>query len=337
MASETVSVIVLTYNRKRLLQDCLDSLIAQTSTGDGLEILVADDGSNDGTEKLVAAYSAAHPNIKWLSHKHQGISATRNLGIRAARGEIIAIVADDYIIDQSYIRVILDFFRSYPHALVVRFKIVASRDDLGSRISHYYYDVSTRRRLHDQIVEKPRGRFASLRASFRKMPDLDEEITTRHELEASGAAAFRRCVFDQVGLFDESLLRAEDTDLTLRLRERGIAVYYNPYLHIRHQYERLMLDTVRKSFESGWSRYHYFRKHAITPHVADGSLKSKLAIKLATLLNALRHLETFSQFVVYAPFLVIFEGANKIGFLCAWIFSRRVFGGNKPAPSNVEY
>jgi GT2 family glycosyltransferase len=334
MAAETVSIIVLTYNRKRLLKDCLDSLLEQNSTGDGLEILVADDGSDDGTEKFVAGYSAAHANIKWLSHKHQGISATRNMGIRAAQGEIIAIVADDYILDRSYIQVILEFFRSHSDALVVRFKIVASRDDLGSRISHYYYDVSMRRRLYNQSLEKPSGWFATLRAFFQKMPALHEEITTQHELEASGAAAFHRSVFDQVGLFDENLLRAEDSDLTLRLRARGIEVYYHPYLHIQHQYERLMLDTVRKSFESGWSRYHYFRKHAITPHFADGSLKSKLAVKLGTLLNALRHLETFSQFVIYAPFLVIFEGANKLGFLCAWICSSRA--GNKPASSNVE-
>src|SRR5579871_4365920 len=150
MAAETVSIIVLTYNRKWLLKDCLDSLLEQNSTGDGLEILVADDGSDDGTEKFVSGYSAAHANIKWLSHSHQGISATRNMGIRAAQGEIIAIVADDYILDRSYIQVILEFFRSHSDALVVRFKIVASRNDLGSRISHYYYDVSMRRRLYNQ-------------------------------------------------------------------------------------------------------------------------------------------------------------------------------------------
>ena len=60
MAAATVSVIILTYNRKRLLKDCLDSLLAQTSTGDEPEILVADDGSDDGTAQLVAEIGRAH-------------------------------------------------------------------------------------------------------------------------------------------------------------------------------------------------------------------------------------------------------------------------------------
>ena len=98
MATETISVIILTYNRKRLLKDCLDSLLWQSVPGDEVELLVADDGSDDGTEELVARYRAVHPNIRYLHHPHQGISATRNLGIRAATGEFIAIVADDYIL-----------------------------------------------------------------------------------------------------------------------------------------------------------------------------------------------------------------------------------------------
>ncbi len=336
MAPETISVIVLTYNRKRLLPNCLDSLLRQSTSGGGLEVLVADDGSDDGTGELVARYSAAHANIKWLYHNHRGIAATRNMGIRAARGEIIAIVADDYILDRNYIQVVLDFFRSHPDALVVRFKIVASRDDLGSRISHFYYDVSMRRRLYNQPLEKPHGWFGTLRTSFRKMPLQNEKITARHELEASGAAAFRRSVFDQVGLFDENLARGEDSDLTLRLRARGIDVYYYPHLHVQHQYERFMLDTICKSFQSGWSLYHYFRKHPITPRVLDGSLESLLMLKFGALLGALCHVETFAQFVIYAPFMVIFEAANKLGFLCAWIFSRHGIGKERAAPPNPE-
>jgi glycosyltransferase involved in cell wall biosynthesis len=335
MASETISIVVLTYNRKRLLQNCLDSLLAQTSWGDGLEVLVADDGSDDGTGDLVARYSAAHASIKWLYHEHQGISATRNMGIQAARGEIITIVADDYILDPNHIQIVLEFFRSHPDALIVRFKIVASRNDLGSRISHYYYDVSMRRRLYNQPLERPTGRLGSLSALFRRMSQQTEEITTRHELEASGAAAFRRRVFDQVGLFDEHLVRGEDSDLTQRLRARGIDVYYFPYLHVRHQYERFMLDTIRKSFETGWGRYHYLHKHAITPRVLDWSAESILFLKFKVLLNALLHFETITQLVIYSPFMVIFEATNKLGYLCAWLFSRRGLGREKAKPPNA--
>ena len=88
MPSESISVVVLTYNRKSLLKDCLDSLLAQTCAGAGVEILVADDGSTDGTGELIEGYCRAHSNVRWLHHQHSGISATRNLGIKAARGEM---------------------------------------------------------------------------------------------------------------------------------------------------------------------------------------------------------------------------------------------------------
>jgi glycosyltransferase involved in cell wall biosynthesis len=322
VATETISVIILTYNRKRLLKGCLDSLLWQSVPGDEVELLVADDGSDDGTDELVARYRAVHPNIKYLHHPHQGISATRNLGIRAATGEFIAIVADDYILDRDYLKVILEFFRAHPEARVVRFRIVASRNDFGSRVSHFYYDASMRGRLHNRRFENPKGLLRGMRSGLHKPAAEAEPITVQRGVEASGAAAFRRNVFDQVGLFDENLARGEDTDLTLRLHNHNIEVYYNPQLQIQHQYERLMLDTIRKCFESGWSRYYFYRKHCVAPYEMDRRWKTRVSAKFGTLLNALRHLETPRQFLIYGPFLVFFEIANKAGFLCAVLDSK---------------
>ncbi len=256
--------------------------------------------------------------IRHLYHPHAGISATRNLGIGAATGDFIAIVADDYLLPANYVLTILDFFRERPEAQVVRFKIVGSGRDLGSRISHFYYDVSMRRRIHDELAGNAAD-FTTLKSLFRKMPMRPEEITTRHELEASGAAAFRREVFDQVGLFDENLARGEDTDLTVRLRAQHIEVYYNPHVAVEHRYEPLMLDTLRKCFESGWSRYLYNRKHAPNPNGKDWKINTPAMARFGTLLNALRHLETPGQFALYAPFMVLFEGVNKLGYGCAWM------------------
>ncbi len=321
VATETISVIVLTYNRKRLLKDCLDSLLQQSETGDGLEILVADDGSEDGTNELIARHYCAVSNIKYLHHQHRGISATRNMGLRAATGEIVAIVADDYILDRDYVKVILEFFRSHPEASVIRFRIVPSRNDLGSRVSHFYYDASMRGRLHNHSVEHTRRSLKSAPTGLQKPLVKNEEIMVENGVEASGAAAFRRDVFERVGFFDENLARAEDTDWTLRMRAYGIDIYYNPNLPIQHQYDRWMLDTIRKSFESGWSRYCYYRKHRITPIEAERNWKTWCSAKFGTLLTALRHLETPKQ-LLYFPFLIFFEGANKLGFVCAWMFSQ---------------
>ena len=132
---------------------------------------------------LARRYAASHPQVRHLRHAHRGIAATRNLGIRAARGDLIAIVADDYLLDRSYAQTVADFFGDHPEASVVRFRVVAAGADPGSRISHTYYEASMRRRLNPALAEEGKRWRDILAMAFRRMPEPAEEITTRHDLE----------------------------------------------------------------------------------------------------------------------------------------------------------
>jgi glycosyltransferase involved in cell wall biosynthesis len=326
MARENISIVVLTYNRKRLLCDCLQSLLAQTYPPDKLEILVSDDGSRDGTRELVERLQAEHaPRLKYLHQPHRGIAAARNNGIVHATAEIVAIVADDYILDSDYATTIAQFFHQHPDAKVVRFKVIAARNDLGSRISHFYFDVSVRRRLSpvaDSIARNWSERIAQV---WQKIPPFEETITTRHNLEAAGAAAFRREVFARAGLFDESLQRAEDTDMTKRLRELGIAVYYYPYQRIKHQYNPFLLDTLHKCFYTGFNRYKFYQKHEFSSDNGRGVLKTIILHKIGMILDALwrsRQAKSTLKVLLYLPFMLLFEATNKLGFLCSVFRSR---------------
>ena len=68
--------------------------------------------------------------------------------------ELIAIVADDYVLAPDYVRTILRFFEERPHAAIVRFKIVVYREDIFSRISHFYYEMSFINRLLPRLGAK---------------------------------------------------------------------------------------------------------------------------------------------------------------------------------------
>jgi len=325
LAHEKLSIIVLTYNRKRLLRDCLRSLLAQTYPREKLEILVSDDGSHDGTRELVECLQTQHAHLKYFHQPHKGIPAARNNGIVHATGEIVAIVADDYILDSTYATTIAEFFHRHPEAMVVRFKVIAARNDLGSRISHFYFDVSVRRRLSpiaDSIARNWRERIAQV---WQKTPPFEETITTRHNLEAAGAAAFRHEVFALVGLFDESLQRAEDTDMTKRLRELGIEVYYYPYQHIKHQYRPFLLDTLYKCFHTGFNRYKLYQKHELSADNGHSVAKTIIFHKIGMVLDALwraRQAESTVKVLFYLPFMLLFEAANKLGFLFSFLSSR---------------
>ena len=322
---ERLSIVVLTYNRKPLLADCLNSLLAQTYSRDKLEIIVINDGSLDGTDELAREVMSAHEHVRYFYQSHKGIPATRNHGITKATGDIIAIVADDYILAPDYAETVMTFFRQNPDAAVVRFKVVPSRFDLGSRISHFYFDLSVRRRLYEAANPPPLGWKKHIKRLLQKMSMPDEKITTRHGLEAAGAAAFRREVFSKVGSFDESLKRAEDTDMTKRLSSIGIPVYYFPHHHIRHQYSPFLLDTIYKCFYTGFNRYKYYQKHGELAERKYGVIKALLVMKLNFMLNILwraRQTTSARECLLFLPFIVLFEVVNKLGFLSSWLLSK---------------
>lgn len=93
-----VSVITIFLNAERFIQEAIDSVFAQTY--DLWELLLVDDGSTDGSTALALRLAAQHPDrvryLRHLDHRNLGMSASRNLGIRSARGEYVAFLdADD--------------------------------------------------------------------------------------------------------------------------------------------------------------------------------------------------------------------------------------------------
>jgi GT2 family glycosyltransferase len=211
--------------------------------------------------------------------------------------------------------------------------------NLGSRISHCYYDTSVTRRLvpASKAVVTDNRWTQVIRMAFEKTPAVEEKITTDHQLEASGAAAFRREGFDRVGLFNESYARAEDSELTARLKVLGILVYYCPHPRVRHQYDCIPLDTLCKCFLTGYSRFRYYQKHPPASVRDHGVVTQLIMMKLVAIVGALRRArqaETVLGFLFYLPFMLLFEAANKVGFVCGWIAShKRTAGAGTPACS----
>jgi heptose III glucuronosyltransferase len=100
-ANLTLSVIIPAFNAAEFLPQCLDSLLAQQSTE--MEIIVIDDGSTDATAEILKGYCAFYQNIRVITQMNRGVSAARNAGLMAARGEFIAFVdADDSVVIAAY-------------------------------------------------------------------------------------------------------------------------------------------------------------------------------------------------------------------------------------------
>lgn len=90
----TYSIIVPVYNAEKYLESCLESVLEQRS-GSAYELILVDDGSKDTSSEICDRYAAQYPNIKAIHQINQGVSAARNAGIDAAKGQYVLFLDSD--------------------------------------------------------------------------------------------------------------------------------------------------------------------------------------------------------------------------------------------------
>lgn len=214
-AVERVCVIVPNFNGARQLPACLDALARQTRLPD--EVIVVDNGSRDGSAEMARSHLIA-PSIITLA-ENMGFAAAANAGIRAADATYVAFLNNDAVAE--------------PRWLEEAIKALAVHQDL-SGVASLMLQLG-RRDLADNAGDSlgpdgrpvPRGR--DRRASGHGAPVLVPSV-------CGGAAVFRRRVFDEMGLFEESFFAyLEDLDFGLRCCLAGHDFLFCPASVVFHQ------------------------------------------------------------------------------------------------------
>ena len=216
-----LSVILCTYNRERYLYNVLHSLAAGTCRD--YEIVLVNNNSTDGTEAECRRFQTDHPDVafRYCIENQQGLSYARNRGIQESQGEVLVYVDDDALVNPEYLQTYADFFRQHPEAMAAGGPILPQYDGCEEPhwMSHYTRQLVTGKLdLGSREREFPNGAFPG-----------------------GGNAAYRKEVFDQVGLFNvelgrkgNSLIGAEEKDLFDKMTSRGIRFYYLPTAILYH-------------------------------------------------------------------------------------------------------
>lgn len=97
-----ISIIIPSYNEKKVLRGCIESLREQTLNDP--EIIVVDDGSTDGTLDLLKNLKRSLPNFKFIRQSHLGAGAARNAGAKLSKGEILVFVDADMTFDKDFLK-----------------------------------------------------------------------------------------------------------------------------------------------------------------------------------------------------------------------------------------
>jgi glycosyltransferase involved in cell wall biosynthesis len=187
----TVSVIIPTHNRAKLIGKAIKSVLNQTYQD--FEIIIVDDGSTDNTEETVKSFN--NFKIRYISHSNnRGISAARNTGIRASRGKYIALLDSD---DEWL-----------PEKLDQQIKVFQNASSEVGVVCSWSYNIDEK------------GNYISKRCLPKKDGYIYEDLLSTDPISVPTVLIRKEC-FHRVGLFDNLLNAQQDWDMWIR-----IAKYY---------------------------------------------------------------------------------------------------------------
>jgi GT2 family glycosyltransferase len=213
-----VSVIVLNYNGRKWLVDCLESLLSQQNAP-AFEIVFVDNASSDGSAAFVAE---RFPSVRIVQNaRNLGFAAGNNAGARVARGAWLAFLNNDTVAAREWVAKLWQAATDPAHeenvALVTsRIESLARPGVLDSAGDGYLRAGGAFKRGHG--------------APASEFPQSEEVFG------ACGAACMiRRDVFDLLGGFDERFFMVyEDVDLSYRARLAGFRCWYEADAVVRH-------------------------------------------------------------------------------------------------------
>lgn len=183
-----VSVIIPTRNRAPLLREAIESVFAVRRDGFELEVIVVDDGSTDQTASVIAEYE-----LTVLRTNLAGVSAARNAGLAAARGEYVAFLDDDDV--------------WLPNNIAPQLRVLREHPEYGAVLARVQLTDAHRVPYGDTVPSGPKSSGWIFEDLLTYWPQL-------------GCVVARTDVARDVGGFDTSLISEEDWDWLLRIAQR---------------------------------------------------------------------------------------------------------------------
>ncbi len=236
-----ITIIIPCRNEEKFIGKCLDSIIANGYHKDKLEVLVVDGMSMDKTRKVVEKYAQQHTFLKLLSNPKKVTPSAMNIGIKASEGDIIIILNAHCFIANDFISKNIEYLNKIKDA-----------DCVGGMLNTINENNGIISAAIPMAIDSPFGAGGSRYRTRR-----DEGFI----VDTVPYAAYRRMVFEKIGLIDEELIRDQDEEFNYRLIKYGGKIYYTPliksYLYIRPNLKKL----GKQHFQYGYWKIRVIRKH----------------------------------------------------------------------------
>lgn len=277
---KTLSIIIATHNRPKLLKKCINSLIGQINKE--VEIIVVDNHPKKTAKNIVSKYK----KVKYSFEKNTGLSFARNNGWKKAEGKYVAYIDDDSIADDKFVGSILGFIKKKPEI-----------EAFGGSYSRYsnkkipFWFPSNYGTMNN-------GRFL-------------KKLTIGREWLSGTNMIFKKSLLKKVkgfnnelGMNGKKVSYGEETDLLIRLAVKNIDVFYEPKIKVSHLLsdKKIKLFWLLKDFFYRGQSTYYIQK--TYPKIFNSQRRRKNNIKqiIVQKFVVLMELASFAMGKIYAKF-----------------------------------
>lgn len=268
MSELDLSVVIVSYNVRDLLEQCLKSVIGDKSPGSGgrlvtdrcslfTETIVVDNASSDGSAQMV---SDKFPSARLIvNSENRGFAAANNQGFAVSTGRYVLMLNPDTSVSDDALKTLVDFMKGRPRAGVCGGKLLYADGTLQHSAFHFptlaqiFLDFfPLNRRFADSRIN---GRYS------RALYTRGKPFSVDHPLGADFMV--RREAAEQVGWLDQQFfIYCEEIDWAIRFKQAGWEIWCVPQAEIVHYEAQSTRQFRDQSFVNLWrARFQLFDKH----------------------------------------------------------------------------
>lgn len=231
---KTVTFGVIAYNEQSYLPELLDDLLKQTYPKEFIGVVLVDGNSTDNTLKIMNDFKSKYANqylsLKLLQNPKKVQPAGWNIVINNADTDVILRI-------DAHARLPYDFIEQ-------NIRCLNSGEYVCGGPRENIIDENTR--WKKMLLDAEQSLFGAGIASYRQDTDEVKYVSSVFH------GAYRREVFDKVGLFNEKLIRTEDNELHYRIREAGYKICYNPNIKSYYQTRNTLSKMLKQKYQNGF-------------------------------------------------------------------------------------
>jgi len=228
-----ISIIIPCYNEGKYIRDCIESIVNSNIKNYTLEIIIVDGDSSDNTLEVVGELASIYNFIRVLNNPKKVIPAAMNIGINAAKFEIIMKMDAHSQYDKNYINICVEN--------LIKNKV----DNVGGKVIHVPRENTY---IGNSICIALSSPFGVGNSFFRIGSDKKKFVDT------VPFGCYKKSTLFNVNCYDEKIYRSEDIFLNYKIIKNGGKILFLPEVKIYYKTRSRIFEFIKHNFDNGkWS------------------------------------------------------------------------------------